>query len=374
MKQFILFAFSFFILNCNTPRHQPNSIETITYPGPTDKTLTDFIKSIEIVRLQHNDTLIIGDNCNLLQNDSSFYLIDILGEQSVFRFNKKGRFLNRIGEKGKGPQEYSNMLGIAIEESNNHVYIQSIPYFTLANYTKDGNFKEKNIKEIPVNGFCKNDETFWLFAGYNKQAHPQYLIKMNESFKMIDSLTLPIDFKNTSPSILPKFSSFKNHSYFWQHPYPIVYKLDADTVYPILFLDFGKKYISYSDSFDPKIEIKQKNEFLISNYWESDTHSLIRLSSLEKDKSFRIVTGLKNKKTEQWNWIEFMINNKLTINTDWYFNRIKGFAQDGRLMCFFFGNEIEELTDEARKLITNPQELENIDPEMDMFVLLCRFK
>ena len=143
MKQFILFAFSFFILNCNTPRHQPNSIETITYPGPTDKTLTDFIKSIEIVRLQHNDTLIIGDNCNLLQNDSSFYLIDIFGEQSVFRFNKKGRFLNRIGEKGKGPQEYSNMLGIAIEESNNHVYIQSVPYFTLANYTKDGNFKEK---------------------------------------------------------------------------------------------------------------------------------------------------------------------------------------------------------------------------------------
>ena len=59
---------------------------------------------------------------------------------------------------------------------------------------------------------------------------------------------------------------------------------------------------------------------------------------------------------------------------DWYFDRTQGFSEDGRLICSLFGNDIEVLTDEARKLITNPQELENIDPEMDMFVLLCRFK
>ena len=374
MKPFILAAFLLFILSCHTAQHPPISFEIVTYPGPTDKTLTNFIESIEIVKLQHNDTLIIDDNCNLLQRDSSFYLIDIFGEQSIYRFDRKGRFLNRIGEKGKGPQEYLNILDIAIEEKNNHIYIQSSPYFTLVSYTKNGDFKEKKTKDIPVNGFCKNNEIYWIFAGYNNQKLPQYLIQMDTAFKMRDSLTLPIDFKNTSPSILPKFSSFKDHSYFWQNPYPMVYKLDTDTVYPILFLDFGKKYISYNDILNPQIKIKQKNEFLISNYWECDSHSLINLSSLEEDKSFRLVTGLKNKNTEQWNWIEFTIKGKQTTPPDWYFNTIKGFTQNGELMCFLFGNEIEELPDEARKLITNPEKLENIDPEMDMFILLCRFK
>ena len=374
MKQFIHFIFLILILSCNTSRPPQTSVEIIAYPGATNKSLTDFIESIEVIPLEHGDTLIIGDHCNLLQNDSSFYLIDIFGEQSIFRFNKEGHFLNRIGEKGKGPQEYSNILDVAIEEQNNQVDIQSFPYFTLTSYSKNGIFKEKRTKEIPVNGFCKNDKTYWIFAGYNNQTLPQYLIKMDESLEIRDSLPLPIDFKNTSPSILPKFSSFKNRSYFWQNPYPMIYRLDADTVYPILFVDFGKKYISYRDMLDPKIEIKQKNEFLISNYWESDTHSLISLSSLEKDKSFRLVTGLKNKNTEQWHWLEFIINSKLTGSPDWYFNKIKGFAQDGRLICFFFGSQIEELTDDARKLITNPQELENVNPEMDMFILLCRFK
>lgn len=90
-------------------------------------------------------------------------------------------------------------------------------------------------------------------------------------------------------------------------------------------------------------------------------------------KAVRNIYGLKNKGLEQWYWAEYIPPEKPFI-PDWYFDRTQGFAQDGRLMCFFFGNEIEELTEEARKLITNPQELENIDPEMDMFVLLCRFK
>lgn len=86
------------------------------------------------------------------------------------------------------------------------------------------------------------------------------------------------------------------------------------------------------------------------------------------------IYGLKNKASGQWQWMEYITTPEKPFIPDWYPGRTQGFAQDGRLMCFFFGNEIEELTEEARKLITNPQELENIDPEMDMFVLLCRFK
>lgn len=54
--------------------------------------------------------------------------------------------------------------------------------------------------------------------------------------------------------------------------------------------------------------------------------------------------------------------------------KLKGFTQDGKLMIFLSGYELERLTAKDRQLIQNPEILENADPEMDMFLFLCSLK
>ena len=333
------------------------------------------ISSIEVVRLQHGDSILIGDKGRLLQRDSSYYLTDRFGTHKTYRFGLNGEFYSKIGTQGDGPGEYNSILDIFIEEKKDEVYIESYPFFILYRYTKTGAFKDKKEVNIPASGFHKLKDHYWVFAGYANYPLPQYLVKLDTSLCVTDSIALPANPIYTKISFFPHFSSLKDTAYFWQNPYPIIYKLDNDTIQQLLFFDFGDKFITYDDIYDTnKKNIKNKNNVIIQNYSESDTHILAELFTLEKKNSYRILYGLKNKKTEQWNWIEPIITNDRDSIPDWYYDRTQGFTPNGELMCFFFGNEIEELPDEARKLITNPQELENIDPEMDMFILLCRFK
>lgn len=83
--------------------------------------------------------------------------------------------------------------------------------------------------------------------------------------------------------------------------------------------------------------------------------------------------AVKNRLSGSWDWI--------TQNTTaeghhapWSAGKMKGFTRDGKLMIFLYGHELEELDGNTKALITNPKEIERIDPEMDMFILLCDLK
>ncbi len=372
MNPFLPFV-SLTIILCVGCHSKPLSIasEQVTYPGATLSSLTELMDAIEVVRLQHGDSILTDDRVRLLQQDSSFYLVDILGEQNIYRFGYDGRFLNKIGEKGQGPEEFSYMLDIDIEEKDDCVHVLSQPYCTIVRYFKNGTFKERKQADLPANGFCRSGNGYWLLAGYGDRT---LLLHLDDSLHVTDSVRLIQFFMDKIPYPLQKFSSFAGQSFFWQFPFPTVHRITPDTVQQALFFDFKDQYIPTPTT--PQREpIEDKKITCISKYWENSTYALAEIGTREKKQKIMLnIYGLKNKASGQWQWVEYITTPEKPFIPDWYPTRTQGFAQDGRLMCFFFGNEIEELTDEARKLITNPQELENIDPEMDMFVLLCRFK
>lgn len=366
-----LLALIVILLNSCNSKQKQFQFEQIIYPGATHKSLTELMSSIEIVRLQHGDSLLIDDKIRLFQRDSSFYIADIRGEKIIYRFNRDGRFLNKIGKKGKAPQEHPNMLDVSVGENNN-IYILSAPYLILTQYAQNGDFKEKKRAEINSNGFCRSGNGFWVYTGNPERT---YLLRLDDSLNVIDSLRLPKGTIDTQIYPFERFSSFGDNSYFWQYPFPMVYSLTPNAAKQTICFDFGDNYISSEDMQGYKPKIDNKDIVNISKYYENESQIFVEIGIIGKDKkSARGICGLKNKPQNQWYWAEYITTPEKPFIPDWYPTRTKGFAQDGRLMCFFFGNEIEELTDEARKLITNPQELENIDPEMDMFVLLCRFK
>lgn len=372
MKQtlFLNFLFIFFLSNCSQKQIK-NQYEHVTYPKATLPSLTELISFIEVIPLQHGDTIMVDDRIRLLQQDSSFYLVDVLGEQNIYRFAYDGRFLNKIGQKGRGPEEFPFLLDIAIEEKNDNIYVLSPPDCTITHYSKDGTFERKEQINLPAKGFCKTENGYWIFTGYPDRT---LLLRLDDSLHVTDSIRLPQYFTDRMANPLPKFSTFGKNSYFWRLPFPSIHTLTTDSVEQTIFFDFKDQYIPEKD-ISEKESLQDKNITSISRYWATDSNILVEIGIIEyQKKAVRNIYGLKNKGLGQWYWAEYTTTPEKPFIPDWYPGRTQGFAQDGRLMCFFFGNEIEELTDEARKLITNPQELENIDPEMDMFVLLCHFK
>ena len=95
--------------------------------------------------------------------------------------------------------------------------------------------------------------------------------------------------------------------------------------------------------------------------------------------------SVKERHNGKWNWIrqraeenKLIADNqpapKVSNRPEWYAKKLKGFTQDGKLMIFLSGYELERLTAKDRQLIQNPEILENADPEMDMFLFLCSLK
>ena len=104
-----------------------------------------------------------------------------------------------------------------------------------------------------------------------------------------------------------------------------------------------------------------------------------------EDSECYYLLGIKERHNGKWNWIrqraeenKLIADNqpapKVSNRPEWYAKKLKGFTQDGKLMIFLSGYELERLTAKDRQLIQNPEILENADPEMDMFLFLCSLK
>ena len=85
------------------------------------------------------------DDC-LMNNE--FYIMQYTGEDiitsGIFHFDKNGKFLNKIGSKGQGPEEYLQGLFAFGDWKNKLLYVQN--WTTLTCYGFDGTF----VRSVPT--------------------------------------------------------------------------------------------------------------------------------------------------------------------------------------------------------------------------------
>lgn len=352
----------------------PAGVERVVCQPTNLKSLTEKIAEIEVVRLQEADSLLLDDHVRLVQRDSSLYLIDRFGEEEkgIYRFSLDGRFQGKIGTKGNAPEEYPDLSEVAVDEMTDEVTVFSEPYLTLTRYSKEGIFKSKKSVDIPMAGVWKFPFCYWVVSGFGKHPEPPYLLRLDTALHVTDTVFLPANphFKKAAAAF-PMFASDGEEAKFSQFFYPVIYKVSADSVRPAIFFDFGNDYPTWEEIMqgDSK-KLTQGNYVVVTNYYESPDYISVAVGEAKGKKGVNAYYGWKDKSSERWDWIDATASSKLK----WYMTQMCGFAKDGRAMYFFFGNELENLPDDARRLVKNPEELEHINPEVDMFVLLCRFR
>lgn len=83
--------------------------------------LSDIADRVSFIPLATNDSCRIGSVDKLIVTDKYFVVVDKSLAASVFVFDKSGRFINRIGDRGHSKKEYLRLEDVVIDGNNAYV-------------------------------------------------------------------------------------------------------------------------------------------------------------------------------------------------------------------------------------------------------------
>ncbi|MDR0962754.1 MAG: 6-bladed beta-propeller [Mediterranea sp.] len=143
-----------------------------------EKLASSFVSDIEVVQLELPEPYFFGVVHRVLFGGSSIFVIDEK-QSTVFRFDKNGTFICKIGTKGEGPGEYIHITDCFIDDKNVYLCDQDVRSIHIYSYdgtyirtiTSPFNLVYDDIEALP-NGdfFChyvtsnKNNAKFWIMG------------------------------------------------------------------------------------------------------------------------------------------------------------------------------------------------------------------
>lgn len=148
------------------PILDPDSLITIKVPSGLDNPdhfieATKVIGSIQYVPLETTrESIITGIERSIVYQDK-IYILDIFGE-SILLFKKDGKFIRRIGRKGKGPKEYISPTSIDIDEKNQHLYVLDDKASKFLIFNLEGDFVREERVNFRLNDLEILDETTYV--------------------------------------------------------------------------------------------------------------------------------------------------------------------------------------------------------------------
>ena len=105
------------LLGCKENSHSGNGIIMKSSINELDLIdniyLDEWIDSIQYVKLETNDSCLIGDITQALYVANKWVIFDYTS-QSIFLYDKYGAFIRKVGNRGRGPEEYLKTSNIMV--------------------------------------------------------------------------------------------------------------------------------------------------------------------------------------------------------------------------------------------------------------------
>ncbi len=262
--------------------------------SPKEIMLSELASDIRYVPLETTDDCLINNE---------FYIMQYTGEDiitsGIFHFDKNGKFLNKIGNKGQGPEEYLQGLFAFGDWKNKLLYVQN--WTTLTCYGFDGKF----VKSIPTPQLNMGaaglfDENHILYSNdiyYADKANPIQLYMVDsQSGKTVSKWRGHLEENKKYGMILTSRDFMYNYdnSLFYKPALEnVIFKIISPKKRQLAYkFDCSGKDIDVSaDEVDPK----KRFQFL-SVYWAKETNQYLFVSYGMKNIS-RLGIYDKEKKT-----------------------------------------------------------------------------
>ena len=141
-----------------------------------------FFKSIKIIPLETNESCLIGNITKIIVFEQYIFVLDNFIANSLYVFDKEGRFIRKIGSIGQGPGEFDRISDFAIDRVNKTVYIKGgrfprIHKYDLATgkFIQTINF-DLNAQGGHVNGFVSVGGKLYADATFSEHSDKNYLL------------------------------------------------------------------------------------------------------------------------------------------------------------------------------------------------------
>ncbi len=130
MKKYctILMAIGLIALcSCNNKKVETGPIIEINITealeNKKDLKLSEFVKDVEIVALESNINCFMESPSNIHYFGKKYILAHDVRRQQFFLFTRKGAFLRKIGQAGKGPGEYSGEIKATMSKDEERIIV-----------------------------------------------------------------------------------------------------------------------------------------------------------------------------------------------------------------------------------------------------------
>ncbi|WFE86604.1 6-bladed beta-propeller [Parabacteroides chongii] len=161
MKTNILFILGMLLLfsGCKNENNTSNSVQNTPIIIPIEKqnaqpiSLTDYVDSVKYIPLDTKDENLINHLTKVFFVDDKILVVD--GEEMrILFFDKSGEYLYKIDKQGKGPEEYTVLHTVMVDEEKRIIVYDSMGH-KLVYYSIDGKFL-KATTEISNNALIRN--------------------------------------------------------------------------------------------------------------------------------------------------------------------------------------------------------------------------
>jgi 6-bladed beta-propeller len=250
--------------------------EKKTYP------LSEIAESIEYIPLEKTEDCIIGpDPGNIFITSTDIFVFDF---KMCYRFDRNGKFRNRIGKIGRGPEEVIRPFDITVDSINHWVYL--LDNERLVRYNYEGKF----IKAFKL-GFTSMqmlflnsqevllDDISYPYAKPGKRFSAKFF-SVDKS-KVISNFECDKDDKIPFSICIPSMYKFNGDSYFKDYWDDMIYHVqDASNLKAYAAIETGKlKLRDFDDKSLITGEESAKDKTVIDISFISETDKFIFITA-----------------------------------------------------------------------------------------------
>lgn len=156
----------------NIIRWMKDSSQVLKIDGRMDRSLnlSEIIDTCKFVKLETNDNCLFGNIDKIRIDSTGIYIMDCKEAESIFRFDRNGHFLNKIGSAGRGPGEYFFPQDFDLFDGK--VYVFNGNQSKIFKYSVDGVYLDEISLNLRCNAFSvlsSNKIVLYAENGYTNE-------------------------------------------------------------------------------------------------------------------------------------------------------------------------------------------------------------
>ena len=220
-------------MQCNTCEFQSITIDLDEHTVELQR--LSLIKDIRIVRLETNDSVLVGRIDKVLIHDGKIYIGDFYASQSLFIFDMQGKAIRKISRKGRGPGEYIQLRDFFIDDQSGTLNLLTRNSSEILSFDLDGTSLISQT-ELPKElvAICPMRDGVVGYAGGYAQDGSYELWILDENYKVVRG-DIPIEkgWESMYYNDAYAFSSYDGVGYFLAPRENLIYSCSEKGATPL---------------------------------------------------------------------------------------------------------------------------------------------